>query len=131
MTIQDKTMNALERVVNQTMSNGGDMAEAYLCRLQLPKQFSRNSKQANDIYKKIQSDFCKNVMRATGETPRYITVRTENSENPEYAFCLITKKNAGLERTEDFAEKGREIANGKVGQAGWGRGKLDVVELIS
>ena len=126
---QDKTTKALERVVNQTISNG-DTAAAYLCRLQLPKQFSSNTKQANDIYKKIQSDFCKGVMRATGETPRYITVRTENHDNPEYAFCLFTRQDASLDKPEEYAEKGREIANGKAGQAGWGRGRLDVVELF-
>ncbi len=128
MTIQDKTKNALERVVNQAVKDDG-VAEAYLCTLQLPKQFSDNTKQANDIYKKVQSDFCKSVMRKTGDTPRYITVRTENSDNPEYAFCLFTKKDASLDKPE-YEEKGREIANGKVGQAGWGRGTLDVVELI-
>ena len=125
---EDKTMNALERVVNQAISNG-ETAKAYLCRLQLPKQFSNDCRQANDIYKKVQSDFCKSVMRKTGDTPRYITVRTENSDNPEYAFCLFTKKDASLDKPE-YEEKGREIANGKVGQAGWGRGTLDVVELI-
>ena len=126
MTIQDKTKNALERVVNQAISNG-ETVEAYLCRLQLPKQFSSNIKESNDIYKKIISDFGKNVMRKTGETPRYITVKTDN-ENPEYAFCLLTHDK--LDKTEEYAEKGREIANGKVGQAGWGHGKLDIVELF-
>ncbi len=128
MKEKDKTMNALERVVNQAISNG-ETAKAYLCRLQLPKQFSDNTKQANDIYKKVQSDFCKTVMRKTGDTPRYITVRTENSDNPEYAFCLFTKNDASLDKPE-YEEKGREIANGKVGQAGWGRGKLDILELM-
>ena len=56
MTIQDKTKNALERVVNQAVSNG-ETAKAYLCRLQLPKQFSSDIKESNDIYKKIISDF--------------------------------------------------------------------------
>ena len=125
---EDKTMNALERVVNQAVKDDG-VAEAYLCTLQLPKQFSNDCRQANDIYKKVQSDFCKSVMRKTGDTPRYITVRTENSDNPEYAFCLFTKKDASLDKPE-YEEKGREIANGKVGQAGWGRGTLDVVELF-
>lgn len=128
-TIQDKTTKALERVVNQTISNG-DTAEAYLCRLQLPRQFSSDIKQSNDIYKKIISDFGKNVMRKTGETPRYITVRTENPDNPEYAFCLFTRQDASLDKPEEYAEKGREIANGKAGQAGWGRGRLDVAELF-
>lgn len=95
MTIQDKTKNALDRVVNQAVE-GGETIQAYLCKLQLPKQFSRNIKESNEIYKKIQSDFCKGVMRATGETPRYITVRTENSDNPEYAFCLFTRHDASL-----------------------------------
>ena len=129
MTIQDKTKNALERVVNQAVSNG-ETAEAYLCRLQLPKQFSSDIKESNDIYKKIISDFGKNVMRKTGETPRYITVKTDNDDNPEYAFCLFTRYDASLDKPEEYAEKGREIANGKVGQAGWGHGKLDVVEMI-
>ena len=129
MTIKDKVNNALARVVSQAVSNG-ETAEAYLCRLQLPKQFSNNIKESNDLYKKFQSDFCKGVMRATGETPRYVTVRTENSDNPEYAFCLVTKSNASLVKPEKYMEKGLEIANGKALHAGWGRGKLDVVELI-
>ena len=88
-TIQDsKTIKALERVVNQAMSNG-EATEAYLCTLQLPRQFADNQHQANDIYKRIQSDFCKSVMRSTGKTPRYITVKTENATNPEYANRLI------------------------------------------
>lgn len=129
-TIPDsKTIKALERVVNQAMSNG-ETVEAYLCRLQLPKQFSSNIKESNDIYKKIISDFGKNVMRKTGETPRYITVKTDNDDNPEYAFCLFTRPNASLDKPEEYAEKGREIANGKAGQAGWGHGKLDIVELF-
>ncbi len=129
MAIQDKTKNALERVVNQAVSNG-ETAEAYLCRLQLPKQFSSDIKESNDIYKKIISDFGKNVMRKNGETPRYITVRTENKNNPEYAFCLFTRYDASLDKPEEYAEKGREIANTKVSQRGWGHGRLDVVELI-
>ena len=129
MTIEDKTEKALERVVNQAVSNG-ETAEAYLCRLQLPKQFSSDIKESNDIYKKIIADFGKNVMRKTGETPRYITVKTENETNPEYAFCLFTRYDASLDKPEEYAEKGREIANTKVGQAGWGHGRLDVVELI-
>ena len=128
-TIQDKTMNALERVVNQAISNG-EMTDAYLCRMQLPKEFANDIKESNDLYKKIQSDFCKNVMRSTGSTPRYVAVKTENADNPEYAFCLFTKHDASLDKPEEYAEKGREIANGKVGQAGWGHGKLDVVEMI-
>ena len=129
MTIQDKTKNALERVVNQAVSNG-ETAKAYLCRLQLPKQFSSDIKESNDIYKKIISDFGKNVMRKTGETPRYITVKIENESNPEYSFCLFTRYDASLDKPEEYAEKGREIANGKVGQAGWGIGELDVMELV-
>ena len=128
-TTRDKMVNALKRVVNQAVNKDG-AADAYLCRLQLPKQFSNDIKESNDIYKKIQSDFCKNVMRSTGSTPRYVAVKTENSDNPEYAFCLFTKHDASLDKPEEYAEKGREIANGKVGQAGWGHGKLDVVEMI-
>ena len=128
-TIQDKTMNAVERVVNHAIKDG--VVNAYLCTLQLPKQFSNNQHQANDIYKKIISDFGKNVYRKTGETPRYVTVKTENKENPEYAFCLLTRNDASLDNPEDYAEKGREIANSKVGQAGWGNGRLDLMELLS
>ena len=130
LTIPDsKTIKALERVVNQAMSNG-EATEAYLCTLRLPRQFADNQHEANDIYKKIQADFCKNVYRSTGTTPRYITVKTENAANPEYAFCLFTKHDASLDKPEEYAEKGREIANGKVGQAGWGNGKLDLMELF-
>ncbi len=128
-TIEDKmTAEALERVVNQTMAHGE--VKAYLCKLQLPKQFAENPHQANDIYKRIQSDFCKHVSRTTGSTPRYVAVKKENVDNPEYAFCLFTKADATLDKPEEYAEKGREIANGKTEQAGWGRGKLDVVEII-
>ena len=128
-TIEDKmTAEALERVVNQTMAHGE--VKAYLCKLQLPKQFAENPHQANDIYKRIQSDFCKHVSRTTGSTPRYVAVKKENADNPEYAFCLFTKADATLDKPEEYAEKGREIANGKTEHAGWGRGKLDVVEII-
>ena len=129
MTIQDKTARALERIVNHAVENDG-VAEGYLCYLQLPKQFASNIKESNDIYKKIQSDVCKNVMRSTGSTPRYVAVKMDNNDNPEYAFCLFTKKDASLDKPEEYAEKGREISNTKVGQAGWGNGRLDVVELI-
>ena len=128
-TIQDKTMNAVERVVNHAIKDGA--VNAYLCTLQLPRQFSNNQHQANDIYKKIISDFGKNIYRKTGETPRYVTVKTENKENPEYAFCLLTRHDASLDNPEDYAEKGREIANSKVGQAGWGNGRLDLMELLN
>ena len=130
-TIPDsKTIKALERVVNQAMSNG-EATEAYLCTLRLPRQFADNQHEANDIYKKIQSDFCKNVYRSTGTTPRYITVKTDNAANPEYALCLFTKHGAGLgANTEDYAEKGREIANTKCSKEGWGNGKLDLTELF-
>lgn len=128
-TIHGMTAKALERLVDRAVKDDG-VTDAYLCRLQLPRQFTSNVRESNDIYKKIISDFGKNVMRRTGETPRYITVKTENATNPEYAFCLFTRHNASLDKPEEYAEKGREIANGKVGQAGWGNGKLDVVEMI-
>lgn len=127
--LQDKTVDALRRVVDHAVEEGNE-AQAYLCTLQLPRQFSENQHQANDIYKKIQSDFCKNVMRKTGQTPRYITVRTENAENPEYALCLITKQDAALDKPEEYAEKAMEIANTKCGKEGWGHGKLDLIELF-
>ena len=125
----DDVVRALERVVNNYVEDGEEV-QAYLCRLRLPCRFTDNARQSNDIYKKIQSDFCKCVMRKTGETPRYITVKTENATNPEYAFCLFTKNDASLDKPEEYAEKGREIANGKVGHAGWGIGELDVMELV-
>ena len=118
---------ALERIVDQMVAQGD--AKAYLCSLRLPRQFSEDMVQANDIFKKTQSDFCKSIMRGTGSTPRYIAVRTDNETNPEYAFCLFTRPNAMLDPTA-YAEKGCEIANGKSGHAGWGRGRLDVVELF-
>lgn len=59
-------------------------------------------------------------MRKTGETPRYITVETKDESNPKYAFCLFTKHDASLDKPEEYAEKGHDIANGKVEQAGWG-----------
>ena len=122
--IRDKVNEALERVANQAMAD--DKAEVHLCTLELPMQFSEDQHIANDIYKHIQSDFCKAVLRRTGETPRYVTVRKEGEVRPGYAFCLFTK--AGLDMA--LVDKGREIANGKAMHFGWGRGKLDVVELI-
>lgn len=125
----DKVNNALERVVEQVTANGD--ADAYLCTLQLPRDFAHEQRLSNDIYKRFQADFCKSVLRATGEsTPRYVTVRKENVERPEYAICLFTQSKARLEKPEEHAEKGRFIANSKVSQAGWGRGKLDVTELL-
>ena len=125
----DDVVRALERVVNNVVEDGEEV-QAYLCRLRLPCRFTDNAFQSNDIYKKFQSDFCKCVMRATGETPRYVGIKKENESNPEYAFCLFTKNDASLDKPEEYAEKGREIANGKVGQAGWGIGELDVMELV-
>lgn len=129
-TIRDKTEIALERVVDQALANGGE-SEAYLCTLRLPKQFNEDQRTSNEIYKKVQSDFCKNVFRSTGSTPRYVAVRTDNSSNPEYAFCLFTKPNAKLEMPEDYAEKGREIANGKSINAGWGKGRIDLMAVFA
>lgn len=123
MTIQDKVDNALERVMNKAMAD--DKTEVHLCTLELPIQFFENQHVANDIYKKVQSDFCKAVLRKTGETPRYVTVKTDR-ERPGYAFCLFTK--ADLDT--DLVEKGREIANGKALHAGWGRGQIDVVDIV-
>ena len=125
MTIQDKVDKALERVMKQAMAD--DKTEVHLCTLELPKQFSANPHIANDIYKKIQSDFCKVVLRRTGETPKYVTIRQEGEgQRPGYAFCLFTK--ADLDT--DLVEKGREIANGKSLHAGWGRGQTDVVDIV-
>ena len=128
-TTKNKVTEALNRVVNQAVGNDG-RTEAYLCSLRLPREFNEDPHEANQIYKKVQADFCKHVMRSTGSTPRYVAVKTENESNPEYAFCLFTKADAALDKPEEYAEKGREIANGKAGQAGWGKGKLDIVELF-
>ena len=125
----DKVNNALERVVEQVTANGD--ADAYLCTLLLPSDFANEQRLSNDIYKRFQADFCKSVLRTTGEsTPRYVTVRKENGERPEYAICLFTPSKARLEKPEEHAEKGHFIANSKVSQAGWGKGKLDVTELL-
>ena len=124
----DMVGNALERVVNHEVESCREVA-AYLCSLRLPKQFAQDAS-SNGVYKKIQSDFCKYVMRETGNAPRYIAVRTDNKTNPEYAICLFTKTDAQLDKPEVYAEKAREIANTKAGHAGWGNGKLDVVEVV-
>ena len=125
MTIQDKVDKALERVMKQAMAD--DKTEVHLCTLELPKQFSGNQHVANGIYRKIISDFGKSVMRRTGETPKYVTIRQESErQRPGYAFCLFTK--ADLDT--DLVEKGREIANGKALHAGWGRGQIDVVDIV-
>ncbi len=129
MTIQDRTTDALERVVKQAVGEDGG-AQAYLCRLQLPRQFSSDQHQANGIYRKIISDFGKSVMRRTGNTPRYISIRTDNADQPEYALCLFTKHGAALDNPEEYAEKAMEIANSKCGREGWGCGKLDLLELF-
>ena len=126
---QDKTTKALERVVNQAVNNDGAV-EAYLCTLLLPRQFSSNQHKANDIFKRIQSDFCKHVLRKTGSTPRYVAVHKQQDDRPAYAFCLFTRPEAILAKPEDFAQKGSEIANGKSMQSGWANGKMDVMEVF-
>ena len=114
---QAKVVKALTRVVDRACGKGE--TEAYLCSLTLPQQFAADQHQANDVYKRIQSDFCKNVQRRTGETPRYVTVRTEHDNRPEYAICLFTRPESRLEQTETYEEKGRSIADVKARQAGW------------
>ena len=114
---QAKVAKALTRVVDHACGNGE--TTAYLCSLTLPRRFAEDQHQANDVYKRIQSDFCKNVQRRTGETPRYVTVRTERDNRPEYAICLFTRPESRLEQTEAYEEKGRIIADVKARQAGW------------
>ncbi len=114
---QAKVAKALTRVVDHAVGDGE--TTAYLCSLTLPRQFAGDQHQANDVYKRIQSDFCKNVQRRTGETPRYVTVRTERDNHPEYAICLFTRPESRMEQTEAYEEKGRIIADGKARQAGW------------
>ncbi len=114
---QAKVAMALTRVVSHAVGDGE--TEAYLCSLTLPRRFAGDQHQANDVYKRIQSDFCKNVQRRTGETPRYVTVRTEHDNRPEYAICLFTRHESRLEQTETYEEKGRIIADVKARQAGW------------
>ena len=124
-----KTSKALARVAEHAIENGG-MANVYLGSLRLPREFGKDQNLANETYAKIQSDFCKHVFRSTGFTPKYVALKGENNNNPEFSFCLFTQANAGLDKPEDFSEKGREIANSKCGQAGWGNGKLDLLELF-
>ena len=112
-----KVAKALTRVVDHAVGDGE--TTAYLCSLTLPRRFAVDQHQANDVYKRIQSDFCKNVQRRTGETPRYVTVRTEHDNRPEYAICLFTRPESRLEQTETYEEKGRSIADVKARQAGW------------
>lgn len=130
LTISDsEARKALARVASHAVANDGE-AMVYLGSLRLPKEFGADPHLANSIYKKIQSHFCKHVYRSTGSTPRYVVVKSEADRNPEYAFCLFTRPNAGLDKPEDYTERGREIANTKCGQAGWGCGKLDLMELF-
>ncbi len=126
-SMSDKTKDALERMMNNAVSEG-ETAQVYLCTLQLPTQFADDQQVSNRIYARFQSDFCKNVMRCTGSTPRYVTVKANNKKNPEYAVCLFT--HTELDKPEELMDKGLEIANGKAMHEGWGRGRLDVVELI-
>ena len=114
---KSKTIKALERVV-KALENGDSEVVAYMCTLRLPEDFSRDQKESNCVYKKTISDFCKSVHRGEGDTPRYVTVRTENDGRPEYAICLFCDK--ALDKPEDYAEHGRAIANAKCAQAGWG-----------
>ena len=120
---------ALTRVASHAVANDGE-AMVYLGSLRLPKQFGDDPHRANSIYRKIQSDFCKHVYRSTGFTPRYVVAKSEADRNPEYTFCLFTRPNAGLDKPEDYIERGREIANSKCGQAGWGHDKHDLLELF-
>ena len=130
MKNHERTTTALNRLIEQAVADSGE-SEAYLCTLRLPKQFNDNHNLSNEIYMKTQSDFCKTVFRKTGSTPHYVGVKTDNSSNPEYAFCLFTKPNAKLEIPEDYAEKGRAIANTKSMNAGWGKGKLDLLAVFA
>ena len=104
---------------------------AYTCTMTLPKQFAEDAAEANGLFKKIQSDFCKSVLRGTGTTPRYVAIRSaDNEKRPEYRCVLFTPAEAPLENPEDYADHGRAIANTKFCQLGWSCGKLDVVEML-
>lgn len=121
---------ALDRVATQFSKEHGDLA-AYTCTMTLPKQFSEDASEANDLFKKIQSDFCKSVLRGTGITPRYVAIRSaDNEKRPEYRCALFTPADAPLQNPEDYADHGRAIANTKCCKLGWSCGKLDVVEML-
>ena len=121
--------DALARVASQFSQKHGELA-AYTCTMTLPKQFSEDAAEANELFRKIQSDFCKSIMRGTGTTPRYVAIRTNNEKRPEYRFALFTPAGAPLENPEEYADHGRAIANTKCCKLGWSCGKLDVVEML-
>ena len=126
-SISDPVANALNRVVNQAVSNG--TTEAYLCSLRIPSMFA-NTKTANMIYKKTMSDYCKGIYRLpNGETPKYVAIAAEEDGFPLYNFCLFAKPGLDL-NCEKEVEHGRFIANSKASEFGFGHGQLDVVELF-
>ena len=127
-SISDPVANALNRVVNQAVSNGKS-TEAYLCSLRIPSMFA-NTKTANTIYKKTMSDYCKGIYRLpNGATPRYVAIAAEEDGFPLYNFCLFAKPGLDL-NCEKEVEHGRFIANSKASEFGFGHGQLDVVELF-
>ena len=119
---------ALNRLVNHVLEDDNGEVLAYACNLRLPSEFNASQKQANQIYKKVQADFCKHVSRRTGHTPSYLTIKNEDPEYPRYAMCIFTRKDSGIELAD--LQKGEEIANGKAIQAGWANGRLDVIQLF-
>lgn len=120
---------ALDRVASQFAQKHGDLT-AYTCTIALPKQFSQDAAEANDLFKKIQSDFCKSVLRGTGITPRYVAIRAENHKRPEYRCALFTPADAPLQKPEEYADHGRAIANHKATRAGWQTEQMDIVAIL-
>lgn len=110
-------------------SRNGEVA-AYECAMTLPKQFKEDAAKANQLFKRIQADFCKSVLRGTGTTPRYVAIRANNEKCPEFRFALFTPANAPLDNPEEYSEHGRAIANHKASQMGWTCENMDIVEIL-
>ena len=126
----DPIVAAINRIASQFIQDNGETS-AYLCSVTLPRQFTESAAEANNLFKKIQSDFCKSVFRGTGTTPRYVAVRASNEKRPEYRFALFTPSDAPLDQPDNYADHGRAIANTKCGRiGGWANGKMDVVEML-
>lgn len=127
----DKVEKAIARFLDQTIARFEGEADAFTGTLRLPPQFSSNQLTANEIYSRTQGDFAKFVLRRTGAAPHYLCVRADTGEGeaPFYRFALVTQPQA-VDDPAAYADKASQICCGKAGDAGWGRGALDIVEVF-
>ncbi len=124
----DTVKAALGRMVKQSMEHGG--GEVYLCTLRLPKQLADSPAKSNDIFRKVQSDLYKYAMRHTGQTPRYVAVRTIEEDCPAYNVCVFANNDATIKDAEAFVDKAQTIANSKTVKGGWDTSQMDIVQIL-